>query len=401
MVLSVFFGFGIMLLTFIQKLPQASQAGLDKFLGSVVAASCSLIGAFLVLRRMSLMSDAISHAILFGIVIMFFFTESTASLPMIIAATLTGVLTVTLVEVLFRTRLVKEDTAIDLVFPALFSIGVILISRYAANVHLDTDAVLLGELAFAPFDRLIAWGADLGPRALWLAGAVGLVNLLFILLFYKELKLATFDAGLAAALGFSPAAIHYALMTLVSVTAGSSFEAVGSVLVVGLMITPPAAAYLLTERLPVMLALSVAVGIISAVSGYFLARLLDASIAGSMATMTGVVFTLVLFLAPERGLIARWALRQRQRWQFAGEMLLVHLSQHAGAPNEAAECSLDHLGRHMKWGAAYSERVVAHVTRRGLVQRKSGARLSLTAQGREVAREVMLRSVDGRGGFPG
>jgi manganese/zinc/iron transport system permease protein len=220
---------------------------------------------------------------------------------------------------------------------------------------------------------------------------VGVVNLLFIILFYKELKLATFDAGLAAALGFSPMVIHYALMTLVSVTAVSSFEAVGSVLVVALMITPPAAAYLLTDRLPVMLVLSVALAILSAVAGYFLARLLDASIAGSMATMTGVIFTLVLFLAPERGLIARWALRRRQRWQFAGEMLLVHLSQHEGTPDEATECSLDHLGRHMKWSPTFGERVVAQLTRGGLVQRVDDAGLRLTGSGRELAQEVMLR----------
>jgi manganese/zinc/iron transport system permease protein len=369
-----------------------TQAQIEIILiASVVAASCSLIGVFLVLRRMSLMSDAISHAILLGIVLMFFLTESTASLPMIIAATLTGVLTVTLVEALFRTGLVKEDAAIGLVFPALFSIGVILISRYAANVHLDTDAVLLGELAFAPFNRLVVAGVDLGPRALWLAGVVGLVNLLFIVLFYKELKLATFDAGLAAALGFSPAVIHYALMTLVSVTAVSSFEAVGSVLVVALMITPPAAAYLLTDRLPVMLILSMGLAVASAVLGYFLARALDASIAGSMATMTGVVFTLVLFLAPERGLLARWALRRRQRWQFAGEMLLVHLSQHEGTPDEAAECSLEHLSQHMRWSQSFGERVVANVTRGGLAQEVGGTGLRLTDQGRAMAQEVMLR----------
>jgi manganese/zinc/iron transport system permease protein len=310
---------------------------------------------------------------------------------MVVAATLTGVLTVTLVEALFRTGLVKEDAAIGLVFPALFSLGVILISRYAANVHLDVDAVLLGELAFAPFDRLVVSGADLGPKALWLAGTVGLVNLLFILLFYKELKLATFDTALAAALGFSPVLIHYALMTLVSVTAVSSFEAVGSVLVVALMITPPAAAYLLTDRLPVMLALSVALAVASAVSGYFLARLLDVSIAGSMATMTGVLFSLVLFLAPERGLVARWLLRRRQRWQFAGEMLLVHLSQHEGTPEEAAECSIEHLGRHMKWSPAFGQRVVAQLMRDGLTRQVNGTCLRLTNRGREVARAVMVR----------
>jgi manganese/zinc/iron transport system permease protein len=369
-----------------------TQAQIEIILiAATVAASCSLIGVFLVLRRMALMSDAISHSILFGIVLMFFLVENTASVPMIIAATLTGVLTVTLVEALFRTGLVKEDAAIGLVFPVLFSIGVILISRYASDVHLDVDAVLLGELAFAPFNRLIIGGVDLGPQALWLAGIVGIANLLFILLFYKELKLATFDAGLAAALGFSPVIIHYALMTLVSVTAVSSFEAVGSVLVVALMIAPPAAAYLLTDRLPVMLVLSVLIGVASAILGYFVARFLDASIAGSMATMTGVFFSLALFLAPEQGLIARWSLRRKQRWQFAADLLLVHLSQHEGTPDEADECSLDHLTRHMRWSPAFGERVVGYVTRHGLAQRVSGARLALTDRGREVAQEVMLR----------
>lgn len=361
-------------------------------IASVVAASSSLVGTFLVLRKMSLMSDAISHAILLGIVVMFFFIESTASVPMIIAATLTGVLTVYLVETLVRTRLVKEDAAIGLVFPALFSLGVILISRYAANVHLDIDAVLLGELAFAPFDRLLLGALDIGPRALWLALLVGGLNLLFIVLFYKELKLATFDAGLAAALGFSPVLLHYGLMTLVSVTAVSSFEAVGSVLVVALMIAPPAAAYLLTDRLPVMLGLGAGLGVASAVSGYFLARSLDASIAGSMATMTGVIFVLVLFFAPQRGLLSRWLRQRRQRYQFAGDALLVHLSHHQGKPDEAEECAIDHMRRHMQWEPRFSEQVLAYVLRNALVTRSAQRDcLELTPKGVQVARAVMLR----------
>jgi manganese/zinc/iron transport system permease protein len=313
---------------------------------------------------------------------------------MLLAATATGVLTVYLVESLVLTRLVKEDAAIGLVFPALFSIGVILISRYAANVHLDTDAVLLGELAFAPFDRFVVGGADLGPRALWLALGVGVLNLTFVSLFYKELKLATFDAGLAAALGFAPVFLHYALMTLVSVTAVSSFEAVGSVLVVALMIAPPAAAYLLTDRLPVMMALGVGLGVASAVSGYFVARALDASIAGSMATMAGAWFVAVLFLAPRRGLVPRWVRRQRQRVQFAGEALLVHLSHHENDPDAADECLVDHMARHMQWDTRFSDRVVQYVTGNGLATREQVAReprLRLTPKGRSLAQEVMLR----------
>jgi manganese/zinc/iron transport system permease protein len=358
----------------------------------VVAASCALVGSWLVLRRTSLLADAISHAILFGIVLAFFLVETTASPAMIIAATLTGILTVYLVETLARTGLVKADAAIGLVFPFLFAVGVILVSRFASNVHLDVDAVLLGELAFAPFDRLVLGSYDLGPRALWLALGVAGLNLAFILLFFKELKLTTFDAGLAVALGFTPALIHYGLMTLVSLTAVSSFEAVGSVLVVALMIAPPAAAYLLTDRLNVMLMLAVLIAVLSAVAGFFMARALDASIAGSMATMTGAAFLLALLFAPERGLVARSARARNQKWQFAGEMLLVHLAQHEGGAAAAEESSVEHMAGHMRWEPGFGDRVVEYLRRRGLlVDGSEVGQLALTDAGRSVAAEVVLR----------
>lgn len=263
-----------------------------QLIASVVAVACALPGVFLVLRRMAMMADAISHTVLLGIVIVFFVTRDINSPLLILGATATGVLTVSLVELLNRTRLVKEDAAIGLIFPALFSVAIILISRFAGDVHLDTDAVLLGELAFAPFERVRLFGLDVGPQALFVMGGVLLLNMAFIALFYKELKLATFDAGLAAALGFSPALIHYGLMALVSVTAVGAFDAVGSVLVVALMIGPAAAAYLLTDKLSHMLLYSAVMGVASAISGYWMAHWLDASIAGSMATMVGVMFVL-------------------------------------------------------------------------------------------------------------
>jgi len=185
----------------------------------VTAAGCSLVGVFLMLRRLAMLSDAISHAILPGIVVAFFITRDLASPWLVIAAAGTGVLTVALVEMLTRSRRLKEDAAMGLVFPALFSIGIVLITKFAGNVHLDVDAVLLGELAFAPFDRFEIGGHDLGPRHLWLMGGITLLNLLVVTLFFKELKLATFDAGLAASLGLAPMVIHYGLMVLVSVAA--------------------------------------------------------------------------------------------------------------------------------------------------------------------------------------
>ena len=132
-----------------------SQAQFEiQLIASIVAVACALLGVFLVLRRMAMMSDAISHTVLLGIVITFFITKSITSPLLLIGAAVMGVITVSLVELINRTRLVREDAAIGLVFPAIFSIAVIMISRFAGDVHLDTDAVLLGELAFAPFNRL-------------------------------------------------------------------------------------------------------------------------------------------------------------------------------------------------------------------------------------------------------
>lgn len=360
-----------------------------QLIAAVVATACALPGVFLVLRQMAMMSDAISHTVLLGIVIMFFVVQALDSPWLILGAAVMGVITVSLTELLNRTRLVKHDAAIALVFPALFSIAVILISRFARGVHLDVDAVLLGELAFAPFDRMTVLGLDL-PHALVVMGGVLLLNILLIALFYKELKLATFDAGLAAALGFSPALIHYGLMAMVSVTAVGAFDAVGSILVVALMVTPAAAAYLLTDELRRMLIYSVIIGIISAVGGYWLARWFDANIAGSMATVTGLVFLLIFLVAPGRGVIALAQRRRSQRWNFAKTMLAIHLLQHEADPNVDRESRVDHLVEHLRWQPAHAEQVIRYAERKGAVRRQSG-RLHLTEVGRALARAALVQ----------
>lgn len=368
-----------------------SGAQLDiQLVAVVVAVACALPGSFLVLRRMAMMSDAISHSILLGIVLAFFATRDLSSPLLLVAAALTGLLTVALVELLGRTRLLKEDAAIGLVFPVLFSIGVILIARYAGDVHLDTDSVLLGELAFAPFSRFELFGIDWGPASLATMLGALLANAVFLLLFYKEMKISTFDPGLAAVLGISPAFFHYTHMALVSVTAVAAFDAVGSILVVALMIGPPATAYLLTDRLPVMISLSVAIGVVSSLAGYWLAHSIDASIAGSMAAMTGFTFLLALFLAPGRGLAAISHRRHRQRLDFAGQMLAVHLLQHEGDPDEPYESSLPQLEEHFRWDSGFAQRIVRLGVREELVVLE-GDCLRLTEDGRELARRVVVR----------
>jgi manganese/zinc/iron transport system permease protein len=367
-----------------------TQAQLEvQAIAALAAVSCALPGVFLVLRRMALICDAISHAVLPGIVVAFFLTGNLSSPWLVLAAAATGVATVGLVELLQRTRLVREDAAIGLVFPVFFSIGVILVSRYARHVHLDTDAVFAGEPAYAPLQRLTAFGWDLGPEAIYLIGAILVVNVLVLLLFYKELKLATFDTGLAIALGFSPALLHYGLMALVSVSVVGAFEVVGSPLVVALMIGPPAAAYLLTDRLSRMLLWSAAIGIAAAVGGYWMAHLLDASIAGCIAAVTGVCFGLAFLLAPQRGLLAVAYRRNQQRWEFAETMLAMHLLNHEGLPEADRETRLDELHLHLRWDRHWVERVVGLAERRGLVSRRD-AHLLLTDAGRARARHALV-----------
>ena len=360
----------------------------------VVAIACAIPGVFLVLRKMALISDAISHSILPGIVLGFFITQDLNSPLLIILAAVTGIITVVLVERIQKTGLVKEDTAIGLVFPALFSIGVILIAKNANDIHLDVDAVLLGELAFAPFDRLMMSGMDIGPKSLWVMGVILLITVALLLMFFKELKVSTFDAGLTSALGFSPAILHYGLMSISSVTVVGAFEAVGAILVVALMIAPAATAYLLTSDLKKMLILSVLFGVFSAISGYWLAHWLDASIAGSISTMLGFVFLMVFLFAPNKGLIAVMYRQKQQRIEVSLLTFLLHLNNH----NEVAERHINHLREHINWQKIRAKTVVDLAEKNNLISIKDQV-VSLTDKGNNftnIALEYIITNKDER-----
>lgn len=333
---------------------------------SCVATSCALIGAFLVLRKMALLGDAISHAVLPGIVLAFLITGERTPLPMVVGAGALGVITVFLVELFNRTRRLKEDAAIGVVFPALFSIGVILISRYASQVDLDLDCVLYGEIAYTPWDVLFVNEQSIGPKALWVNGAILLFNLAFVGILFKELKLTTFDPQLSAALGFSPILVHYLLMSSVSITVVGAFESVGAILVVAMLVVPPAAAYLLTDRLGRMLLYSVGLGIFSALGGYWLAHWWDASIAGAMALVSGLVFLLAFVLSPHYGLLARFLRDRRVGAAMAEQLLLLHLRRGASAE------PLEMLARRFSWSRDRLEKIVKRLVARGWVEAAEG-----------------------------
>jgi len=350
----------------------------------IVAVACSLPGVFLVLRKMSMMTDAITHTILLGIVIAFFMTESLTSPLLIVGATIMGVVTVFLTEALNNTRLVSEDSAIGVVFPLLFSIAIIIISKYAGSVHLDTDSVLLGELAYAPFDRLTLFGRDLGPKAIYSMGTILLLNLVFIISFFKELKIVTFDPALATILGFAPPVIHYSLMTLVSVTAVGAFESVGSILVIAFMIGPPVTAYLLTDDLKWMIILSALIGSINGVLGYQLAAYFDVSIAGSMAVMTGIIFLLVFIVAPQRGLFTIIQRRRNQKFEFARKSLLFHVFNHEGDIDEQNELGISTIQDHINWDKEFLNQIMTQLKKENKIYIEDEM-IKLTDYGRTFA----------------
>jgi manganese/zinc/iron transport system permease protein len=364
-----------LLIYIIKQIMNSAQIEIQ-LIASVVAIACAIPGTFLVLRKMAMISDAISHSILPGIVIGFFITHDLNSPLLILLAALTGIITVILVEYIQKTGLVKEDTAIGLVFPALFSIGVILIAKNANDVHLDVDAVLLGELAFAPFDRLLIGETDLGPKSLWVIGTILLITVTLLIAFFKELKVSTFDKGLAASLGFSPAIIHYGLMSVASVTTVGAFDAVGAILVVALMIAPAATAYLLTTDLKKMLLLAISFGVFGAISGYWFAHWLDASISGSITTMLGLLFLIVYLFAPNKGFVSVMYREKQQRIEVSLLTFLLHLKNHS----EESERHVNHLNEHINWQKVRSKVVLELALKNNMIHIDNDI-ISLTDKG--------------------
>lgn len=245
-----------------------------------------------------MIGDAISHAVLPGIVIAYIFTHSLDSFPMIIGAASIGLLATFLIELVHRSGKVQADASIGLIFTFLFSLGVILISSWTKHIDLDADCVLHGEIAMVPFELwMTESGMSLGPVAIWKLSLLFLIVSAIIYFGYRPLKLTTFDPQYAAAIGVSTAFWHYLLMGAVSLATVLSFESVGAILVVAFLVGPPAIAYLFTDRLDVMLVLAVLAGVLSAVGGYALAVLIDGAIAGAMTTVLGLEFVLAYIYA--------------------------------------------------------------------------------------------------------
>ncbi|VAW46252.1 Manganese ABC transporter, inner membrane permease protein SitD [hydrothermal vent metagenome] len=270
---------------------------------SLVAAACALVGVFLILRRQALMGDAISHSVLLGIVLAYLITDSRALPIMLGGAVIIGLFTAWLSDTLHRVGKLQSDASIGIVFTLFFAIGVILISLYAGQIDLDQECVLYGEIAFIPFDTITIGGGrnledgfDIGPRAFWAIAVVFSIVLISILVAFNRLKTVAFHSNLALSLGINIVFWHYFLMTLVSITTVASFDAVGAILVVALLVIPASSAYLIAKSLKAMLWLAVGYSQTAVAIGYTLAYQLDSSISASIAVSAGVLLLMTIFV---------------------------------------------------------------------------------------------------------
>lgn len=280
---------------------------------SLFAISCGLLGCFLILRKMAMVGDAISHAVLPGIVIAFLLTGTRDSFEMILGAALLGIFSTFLIEFFHKRAKLQTDAAIGVTFTWLFALGVILISVFAGQVDLDQECVLYGEIAYVPIDLWITdSGQNMGPRALYVSSLTLIVNILFIRIGFKQLYLTTFDPAFAATTGISVALWNYLLMGSVSMTTVAAFDSVGAILVVALLVAPPATAYLLTENFKRMLLITCLIAIIISILGYYLAVMLDGSIAGAVVTVAGVLFGLAYLFSPNSGIVMKRIVQRKE-----------------------------------------------------------------------------------------
>ena len=352
---------------------------------ALTAAACALPGVFLLLRNLSMMADAISHTVLLGIVLAFFLVRDLSSPWLLTGAALMGVVTVLLVEILGKTKALKSDDAIGIVFPMLFSLAVILISKFAGNVHLDTDMVLMGEVVYAGLDTVTLFGHEIAASAVKM-GVIFLINLTFIVLFYKELKLSTFDEENARLIGMATSLIFYALMTLISLTTVAAFDAVGSILVISFFIAPAGTALLFARRLHHVLVLAVLLGVLGSALGYALALHYNASMAGMCALVNMLVYGVAVLVYPKGVLTKRWR-RVRRKARLKEELLIIHLGSHTAEQLYSAENAVREIAEHLRWSEREMRRVSERLKEAGIVRRSGGYYL-LTEKGEERYRAL-------------
>lgn len=355
--------------------------------GALCAICCALAGCFLVLRRMSLLGDALSHSVLAGIAGTYLVTGSVEAIPMLIGALLAGIATAVMTQFVHKHANVPEDSSIGIVFTSLFAFGVVVVSQ-AEHVHLDLDCVLFGDLAFAGVNLRPTFGY-LWPDSFRTLVPALVITTVMLFVFWKELRLTSFDPTLAVTLGFSATFVHYLLTTVVAVVTVSAMEVVG-LLVVALLIVPAATARLLTDKLSTMLWLACLIGVTSTTLGYLLALRWNSSAAGLSAVVAGVALLIAILLSPTNGVLGRVVRTVRLRIRICAEDVLAGLfrrQERSESPDLAAVASSGEC--HQMAGGG----LLANAALRWLVSRQlltgEGQQRSLTDRGLNYARSLV------------
>ncbi len=377
-----------------------SWTALDTWIVVVAAlsgASCALLGVFLVLRRMSMMGDAISHAVLPGLAVAFLISQQRESWIMLLGAIVVGVLTAALTEWIRRAGKVEEGAAMGVVFTLLFALGLVLIRQAADRVDLDPDCVLYGSIEAIVLNDVNVGGWRV-PRAALTNGALFILNLAFVTLLFKELRIAAFDPALATTLGFGARRMHYVLMSLVATTTVIAFESVGSILVIAMLIVPAATAHLLTDRLSLMLVWSVGLAGTAAVVGHTAAftapgwfgyRDVSTSTAGMISVVLGLLFGAALLLSPRYGLISRLLQRARLSLRIVREDLLglLYRLEESAAPAPIRALAFEQLRRSA--GGALLRAAFFDLRWSGHITPGDAAAARLSPRGREAAANLV------------
>lgn len=357
------------------------------FILIITSIACALIGSFLVLRKLSMVADAISHSVLLGIVLAFFITNDSSSPYLIFGASLFGVITVFSIEMLSNTGLVKNDDAVGIVFPLFFSIAVILITKYARNMPFDTDTVLMGEVIMAPLKRITILGISI-PKSLFQMGIILVINIVFIITFFKELKVTTFDQQFATIAGFSSTVLFYMLMTLSSFTTVIAFSAVGAILVISFLIAPGASAFLISKDLKAMLIVSSLYAVVNSVLGYLLAMKLNVSMSGMVAVVAGITFFMT-FLFNRDGLITSEILRVKNKKLLKTQLFVMHIGNHLEEDNRLEHLGVDTIKDNLNWSQEEVDRQVTILKKRRMLEINEGLKTySLTNRGVQEFEEI-------------
>ncbi len=367
----------------------------------LVAVSCGLLGNFLVLRRQSLLGDAISHSVLPGIVFAFLFSSSRNPLVMLLGAGAAALCSVLLIEVVKRVGRVEPGAAMGVVFSIFFALGILLLQRTARNVDLDAACVLYGQLEtliWLPAGGNFSQGTLSSiPRQVITLAAISLLAIAFVAAFYKELRLMCFDPALGASLGLRVSWLSALLLVLITAATVAAFEAVGSILVIAMLICPAATARLLTDSLRTQLILSTALGAASAVLGYFAATRWAPALgfpgslnaAGSITAVTGVLFATAAVFSPSQGLLAQSLRHRSLARRVTLEDLLGRLYRSRERGIVEGISSSDALAPPGTSDRAFQHAITA-ASRKGWVSRE-GTAVSLTEQGLTAARELIRR----------